>query len=149
MEEDARKKQMKDQMQQLVEGAEQSGARARKAREDFDRFVAQTLMTLKLDSGSALGQTLRMDFETAYTYGSTAGESAETNLVYAEQLELIRKMSETHERREKEISAREKEQRDRDLKMLAFTERQVAAIEALTIAVGGKLKAKRSKARKR
>jgi hypothetical protein len=149
MEEDARKKQMKDQMKQLVDGAEQSNARARKAREDFERFVERVLQTLKLDSGSALGQTLRMDFETAYTYGSTAGESAETNLVYVEQLELIRKMSELHERREKEISVREKEQRERDLKMLAFTERQVAAVEALAIAVGGKIKAKRPRAGRR
>lgn len=147
MEEDARKKQMKDQMQQLVEGAEQSGARSRKAREDFERFVAHALTTLKLAPDSALSQTLRMDFETAYTYGSTAGESAETNLVYVEQLELIRKMSEQHERREKEITKREKEQREHDLKMLAFTRRQVEAIEALVVAV--KPKAKRSKASRR
>lgn len=141
MEEDAQKKHMQAQMKQLVEGAEQSGARARKAREDFERFVAHALLTLKLDSNSALGQTLRMDLETAYTYGSTAGESAETNLVYVEQLELIRKMSELNERREKEVSLREKEQRERDLKMLALTERQVVAIEALVLTAGGKLKA--------
>lgn len=123
---------IESQMQKLRQGAEFHAARARKAREDFERFIRDTTTnTYQLEEGTPAYQSLKIALETAFTFGQISGESAETNLVLGEQLALMRDMIETSKKRDAERAAHDRAQAERETFALKLQERQVLAIEKL------------------
>ena len=131
MDGESQKHSLKDQMEQLASGAERASARAREARERYQEFVDRTLKGFGLEKDSPNWQSMEINFETAFTFGHAAGESAETNLSLQDQLVLIRKMIEQFEAREKRDIEREKRDTERADQNLALSERQTVALEAL------------------
>lgn len=143
MEEDAQGNHLKTQMEDLTRGAERASARAREARERYQEFVNRTLGGFGLEKNSPNWQSMEIAFETAFTFGHAAGESAETNIVYQEQLGLIRQMVESTEKREKESAIRERRDAERADKSLALAERQTNAIELLAKAMRSTMRSTR------
>ena len=138
MSENVKSEDMEAQLQKLRQAADFHAARAKKAREDFERFTRDTALNVfQLEESTLAYQSFKSTLETAFTYGQVSGESSESNLVFAEQLVLIREMVETSKQRDVERAAHDEAQAKREVTALKFQERQVIAIERLAGASPG------------
>jgi hypothetical protein len=139
MSENVKSEDLEAQLQKIRQAAEFHASRAKKAREDFERFVKDSAQNVyQLEEGTLGYQSFKNTMETAFTYGQASGESSESNLVFAEQLALIREMVESSRRRDAERAAHDKAQAERESAALKLQERQVVAIEKLAGAAGAK-----------
>jgi len=127
------------QMQQLANAAENANERVRAAEESFKKTKNDILGMFGTVLGAVEARTLVMLLDACFTHGQIYGESSETVMQTREQVAMLGQMLKDVEettRLAKERDARhdkrEDELRERDEKMMRLTERQVAALEALT-----------------
>jgi len=127
------------QMQQLATAAETASERVRAAEESFKKTKDDILGMFGSVLGAVEARTLVMMLDACFTHGQIYGESSETVMQTREQVAMLGQMLKDVEettRMSKERDARtekrDNEIRERDMKMMRLTERQVAALEALT-----------------
>jgi hypothetical protein len=127
------------QMQQLATAAETASERVRAAEESFKKTKDDILGMFGSVLGAVEARTLVMMLDACFTHGQIYGESSETVMQTREQVAMLGQMLKDVEettRMSKERDARtekrDNEIRERDVKMMRLTERQVAALEALT-----------------
>jgi len=127
------------QMQQLATAAETANERVRAAEESFKKTKDDILGMFGSVLGAVEARTLVMMLDACFTHGQIYGESSETVMQTREQVAMLGQMLKDVEettRMSKERDARtekrDNEIRERDVKMMRLTERQVAALEALT-----------------
>lgn len=127
------------QIDQLTNAAEHANERLRAAEEHFKKTKDDVLGMFGASISSAQARTLVMMLDTCFTYGQVHGESSETVMQSREQSAMLTRMLKDIEEttklsreRDARNERRENEIRTRDEKMLRLTERQVAALEALT-----------------
>jgi hypothetical protein len=127
------------QMQQLATAAETASERVRAAEESFKKTKDDILGMFGSVLGAVEARTLVMMLDACFTHGQIYGESSETVMQTREQIAMLGQMLKDVEettRMSKERDARtekrDNEIRERDVKMMRLTERQVAALEALT-----------------
>lgn len=129
-----RSEEIKKQMQVLIGEAEIQSNRARESRGKFEQLREKILATMNFEDPRQL-EGFRIAMDNLYTYGHDAGEASETALALRQQLDLITKMNDDADRRNKINDAREVA-RDRSLaeaqeRVAKSSERQADALEQL------------------
>lgn len=127
------------QLEQLAHAAEHASERVRAAEENFKKIKEDVLAMFGASLSATQARTLVMLLEACFTHGQIYGESSETVMQAREQAAMLAKMlkdveetTKLSKERDARAEKRENEVRERDEKMLRLTERQVAALEALT-----------------
>lgn len=127
------------QMEQLAHAAEHASERVRAAEESFKKIQEDVLAMFGPMLSPTQVRTLVTLLEACFTHGQIYGESSETVMQAREQAAMLAKMlkdveetTKLSKERDARTEKRDNEIRERDEKMMRLTERQVAALEALT-----------------
>ena len=127
------------QMQQLTSAAEHASERLRAAEESQKKTKEDIVAMFGGSLDSVQIRLLMKMLDTCFLHGQSYGESSETVMQVREQAKMLAQMLKDVEEttkltkeRDARSEKREDEIRKRDEKMMRLTERQVAALEALT-----------------
>jgi hypothetical protein len=123
---------LKQQMNALLSAAETQSAQVKQAREQFET-VRDRIMSGMNFPDEQFREGFRVTLENLYTYGHTAGSACETALAIREQLDLLTKMNDGIDARNKandeRAIAEEKARTERDERALEYQRQQLAALE--------------------
>ncbi len=119
--EDEDKQRREKALQDLIGMAEHEGNRAREAREKFERLRDRIVENIDFEDHQHK-DAMCTNLESIFNYGHSAGEASETSIALREQMEIMHRM-------EKVAADRDKASIEREERGLAFSGRQVKALE--------------------
>jgi hypothetical protein len=129
--EDGQNKQAKEKaLRELVDMAKYQGNRVREVREKFERLRDKIVNNINFED-SEHAENMRMNLETIFNYGHSAGEGSETSIALHEQIEIMHKMEKVSTDRDKIQAERDDKAAERDIKALEISERQAKALEQI------------------
>jgi hypothetical protein len=121
--EDEGKQNRANALRELVDMASHASERASEARKKFEQVRNRIVDNIDFEDRQH-ADAMRVNLETIFNLGHTAGEASETSIAVREQIEIMHKM-------EKVAAERDKAQAERDDRALAYSERQTKALEVI------------------